>query len=181
MAHKPKRVGFQLDMTPLVDVAFLLLTFFMLTAKFKSDAESEQRFEIKRPMASADTTVLPETGTATVKVAIDDKTNDTVVWYAIANDQLRSTVFTKSGYAEEEATKAQVQVPDSAKLATLVIQSRYADNKMKFVIDADRRISFGKIENVMNTLRGQGATIFNFVTIKAGEAGASTPAESGGG
>ena len=28
-AHKPKRIGFKLDMTPLVDVAFLLLTFFM--------------------------------------------------------------------------------------------------------------------------------------------------------
>lgn len=28
-AKKPKRVGFVLDMTPLVDVAFLLLTFFM--------------------------------------------------------------------------------------------------------------------------------------------------------
>src|SRR4028118_1529226 len=28
---KKKRVGFRLDMTPLVDIAFLLLTFFMLT------------------------------------------------------------------------------------------------------------------------------------------------------
>lgn len=28
-ARKPKRVGFRMDMTPLVDVAFLLLTFFM--------------------------------------------------------------------------------------------------------------------------------------------------------
>jgi biopolymer transport protein ExbD len=28
-AKKPKRIGFKLDMTPLVDVAFLLLTFFM--------------------------------------------------------------------------------------------------------------------------------------------------------
>jgi len=28
-AKKPKRVGFVLDMTPLVDIAFLLLTFFM--------------------------------------------------------------------------------------------------------------------------------------------------------
>ncbi|MBI3580222.1 MAG: biopolymer transporter ExbD, partial [Ignavibacteriales bacterium] len=32
---KKKRVGISLDMTPLVDVAFLLLTFFMLTTKFK--------------------------------------------------------------------------------------------------------------------------------------------------
>jgi len=30
-----RRKGFTLDMTPLVDVAFLLLTFFMLTATFK--------------------------------------------------------------------------------------------------------------------------------------------------
>jgi biopolymer transport protein ExbD len=32
--HKRKRLGFRLDMTPMVDVAFLLLTFFMLTTTF---------------------------------------------------------------------------------------------------------------------------------------------------
>ena len=37
--RKPKkRVSIRIDMTPLVDVAFLLLTFFMLTTQFKSDA-----------------------------------------------------------------------------------------------------------------------------------------------
>ena len=30
-----KRIGFKLDMTPMVDVGFLLLTFFMLTTQFK--------------------------------------------------------------------------------------------------------------------------------------------------
>ncbi|RNA64455.1 biopolymer transporter ExbD, partial [Prosthecochloris sp. ZM_2] len=29
-----KRLGFHIDMTPMVDVAFLLLTFFMLTTTF---------------------------------------------------------------------------------------------------------------------------------------------------
>ncbi len=33
-AHRRKRLGFKLDMTPMVDVAFLLLTFFMLTTTF---------------------------------------------------------------------------------------------------------------------------------------------------
>ncbi len=32
---KSKRIGFRIDMTPMVDVAFLLLTFFMLTTKFR--------------------------------------------------------------------------------------------------------------------------------------------------
>ncbi len=34
-AVKKKRMSIAIDMTPLVDVAFLLLTFFMLTTKFK--------------------------------------------------------------------------------------------------------------------------------------------------
>ncbi|RXK89080.1 biopolymer transporter ExbD [Chlorobaculum sp. 24CR] len=33
-ARQRKRLGFRLDMTPMVDVAFLLLTFFMLTTTF---------------------------------------------------------------------------------------------------------------------------------------------------
>ena len=32
--RKRKRIGFHIDMTPMVDVAFLLLTFFMLTTTF---------------------------------------------------------------------------------------------------------------------------------------------------
>src|SRR5512140_533929 len=33
--HKKKRLGTRIDMTPMVDVAMLLLTFFMLTTQFK--------------------------------------------------------------------------------------------------------------------------------------------------
>ena len=46
---KVKRVGFAIDMTPLVDITFLLLTFFMFTATFKTQAESEQKFVVQRP------------------------------------------------------------------------------------------------------------------------------------
>ena len=167
MAHKPKRVGFKLDMTPLVDVAFLLLTFFMFTAKFKSDAENEQKFEIKRPVASADTTKLPEVGTALVKIAIDDKAGDTTMWFAVTNEKDRAPVYSQvPGLSQEEAgTRAQVQIPDTVTLGRLVLASRRQDGKMKFAIDADRRVDFRRVEQVMNTFRSQGATMFNFVTV----------------
>jgi biopolymer transport protein ExbD len=166
MAHKPKRVGFQLDMTPLVDVAFLLLTFFMFTAKFKSDAENEQKFDIKRPQASADTTKLPEAGTAIVKIGIN-RDNDTVMYYAVTNQNDRAPIYKLvPGISETEAaTTAQVLVPDTTVLGNLILQSRVQDYKMKFVIDADRRINYGRIEQVTNTFRSKGATIFNFVTV----------------
>lgn len=39
--HKRKKVSFSLDMTPMVDVAFLLLTFFMLTTTFSKPTTME--------------------------------------------------------------------------------------------------------------------------------------------
>jgi biopolymer transport protein ExbD len=173
MAHKPKRVGFQLDMTPLVDVAFLLLTFFMFTAKFKSDAENEQKFEIKRPTASADTTKLPEVGTAIVKIAIDNKTNDTTMWYAVSNEKDRAPIYSVvPGISPKDAeTKAQVEISDTNTLGALVMATRRQNNKTKFAIDADRRINYGRVERVMNTFRSQGATIFNFVTVSTSQGG----------
>jgi len=39
--RKQRRIGFHLDMTPMVDVAFLLLTFFMLTTTFSKSNTME--------------------------------------------------------------------------------------------------------------------------------------------
>ncbi|MFZ1571832.1 MAG: biopolymer transporter ExbD [Candidatus Kapaibacterium sp.] len=161
-----KRVGVVMDMTPLVDVAFLLLTFFMFTAKFKSDVESEQKFDIQRPKASADTTKLPEKNTATVKVAIEG--NDTTIWYALSNVSDRSPVYmiVPGTDATKASSMTQIQIPDTSTLGAMILQTRRQNSKYKFVVDADKRVNYGRIEQVMNTMRNQGATIFNFVTIK---------------
>ena len=39
--HKKKRLGTRIDMTPMVDVALLLLTFFMMTTQFKPPEDVE--------------------------------------------------------------------------------------------------------------------------------------------
>lgn len=173
MAHKPKRVGFQLDMTPLVDVAFLLLTFFMFTAKFKSDAENEQKYDIKRPVASADTTKLPEVGTGMVKIAIDPETKQAVYFYAVSDENQRAQVYKHASQVpeNERSTKAMVPVKDSVELGNMVLESRVVSRgRMKFIVDADRNVDFGEIERVMNTFRAKGATIFNFATVSSDDA-----------
>ncbi len=180
MAHKPKRVGFVLDMTPLVDIAFLLLTFFMFTAKFKSEAENEQSFEIKRPSASADTTKLPEIGTGMIQISIEEDTRDTAIWYAISNEKDREPIHRMiPGMSPENIGKALVPVKDTVALGHLILASRKQDRKMKFVVDADRRVEFAKIEQIMNTLRSQGATLFNFVTVPSDQGGGNQTGAAG--
>lgn len=66
--HKPKRGSPLIDMTAMTDVAFLLLTFFMLTAKMKP----QENLIIDTP-SSISETKLPESGTLTILIGKDGK------------------------------------------------------------------------------------------------------------
>ncbi len=164
---KKKRTGFVLDMTPLVDIAFLLLTFFMFTAKFKSDTENEQKFVIERPKSSADTSKLAEQDIAIVKIAIDTVNSDTSYYYSIANEDVRTQVY--QGIPSIPAdSKTMIQV-DMATLDRLIIDTRVASKfKVKFAIDADKRIEFKWIADLMEVMRKHKQTEFQFVTDKEG-------------
>ncbi|MCC6411023.1 MAG: biopolymer transporter ExbD [Saprospiraceae bacterium] len=62
--HKPKRGSPLVDMTAMTDVAFLLLTFFMLTAK----AKPQESVVVDTP-SSISETKLPDAGTLTILVS----------------------------------------------------------------------------------------------------------------
>jgi biopolymer transport protein ExbD len=66
--HKPTRGAPTVDMTAMTDVAFLLLTFFMLTAKMKP----QETLVIDTP-SSISETKLPDAGTLTILVGKDGK------------------------------------------------------------------------------------------------------------
>ena len=65
---KKARVSVKVDMTPMVDVAFLLLTFFMLTTQFRPPEE----VEIILP-ASHSAFKLPESNVMLISIAKDDR------------------------------------------------------------------------------------------------------------
>lgn len=66
--HKPKRGSPTIDMTAMCDVAFLLLTFFMLTAKMKN----QESVVIDTP-SSISETKLPDANTLTILVSSEGK------------------------------------------------------------------------------------------------------------
>jgi biopolymer transport protein ExbD len=65
---KKRRVGIRIDMTPMVDIAFLLLTFFMLTTTMNKP----QAMEINLPPSEANVEV-PESNLLTLRIAEDGK------------------------------------------------------------------------------------------------------------
>ncbi len=86
-ARSIKKPGVNIDMTPLVDVIMLLLTFFMLVATFK--VESTEAIEIKLPeSAVTDTTKLPEKDIMTMTLT---KNGD--VFVDVDNFKVREKVF----------------------------------------------------------------------------------------
>ena len=66
---KAKRQSVSLDMTAMCDVAFLLLTFFMLTAKFRP----EEAVTITPPTSISEKPLNTKDGVLSVNVANDGK------------------------------------------------------------------------------------------------------------
>lgn len=67
-AVKPKRHGPSMDMTAMCDVAFLLLTFFIMASSFKS----EETVKINTPSSTAEE-LIPETDVCMVTIDPDGK------------------------------------------------------------------------------------------------------------
>ncbi len=166
---KKKRVGFVMDMTPLVDITFLLLTFFMFTAKFRSESENQQKFRIERPKTQADTAKLPEKDLVLIKIGIDSVARDTA-WYVSMVNETDVAEFAKAmiamDYPNAEEKTALFKVTDTTWLGKMVERARIINPNAKFALDADKRIRYWWIDKAINEMRKKRATTFNFVTDK---------------
>jgi biopolymer transport protein ExbD len=145
---KPRRAGIRIDMTPLVDIAFLLLTFFMMTTQFKPVEE----VEIILP-SSHSQFKLPDSDVMTITLAKDGR-----IFLGVDSQRLRATLFGK-----ENELRASIEVPRD-RLADLLIQARTANPKLRTVIKGDVGVEYGVAEDVMDILQKVRITRFNLVT-----------------
>jgi len=160
----------------MVDVGFLLLTFFMLTAKFKSQKDN---VEIKLPVAQADTAKLPDVNIVVVTIGLSGASEnpDTTIYFSVATDKDRAAIYKpltltdpKSGAPLDdlEAMKIQQVTVKKNQLDAVVKAARWQNQSLRYAINADKRISYGYIDDVMRTLQKNGATRFNLVTVTQG-------------
>ncbi|HPN33454.1 MAG TPA: biopolymer transporter ExbD [bacterium] len=150
MAHKKKgRINIFIDMTPMVDVVMLLLTFFMLTTHFKPPSEAE----VALP-SSTSQFKLPESDVMTVTVTKDNR-----MFLGLDSQRLRARVF-----GEENQLKSGIELEDRETLANMLVQARMANPKLRTVIKADKETPYGPIEDIMNILQKVKITRFNLVT-----------------
>jgi len=147
-AKKKPRVGIKMDMTPMVDVAFLLLTFFMLTTQFKPP----ESVQIDLP-SSHSAFKLPESDVMIITVNKEGR-----IFLGVDQQQLRVRLF-----GEESRLAASVEV-DPKGLTDYLIQARIANPKLRTVISADVTAPYGIIEDVMTTLQKVKINRFNLVT-----------------
>jgi len=75
---RPKhRIGIRIDMTPMVDIAFLLLIFYMVTTIFSAP----QAMEISLPPSKEETVPVAESKLLTIRVDADNS-----IWWNISRD-----------------------------------------------------------------------------------------------
>ncbi len=145
---KQARVGIKMDMTPMVDVAFLLLTFFMLTTQFKPAEE----VQIILP-SSHSAFKLPETDVMSVTISKDNR-----IFLGFDSQRMSGRIF-----GEENKLRSSIEVT-TKELPDMLIRARIANPKLRTVVKGDADADYGLAEDVMNILQKTNITRFNLVT-----------------
>jgi len=145
---KKARISVKIDMTPMVDVAFLLLTFFMLTTQFRPPEE----VQIVLP-ASHSAFKLPESNVMLITISKDDR-----IFLGFDSPRMMERVF---GEPNKLRRSMEVTVKE---LANLLVQARIANPRLYTVVKGDKEAEFGITEDVMDVLQKTNITRFNLVT-----------------
>ncbi len=145
---KKKRVAIRIDMTPLVDVAFLLLTFFMLTTQFKPPEE----VEIALPLSHSEIK-LPESNTMTINIGKDGK-----LYLGFDSAIMMERMF---GQANRLRQAVEVKLEG---LGDMLIKARISNPKLITIIKSDADAEYGVISDLIDLLQKVQITRFNMVT-----------------
>jgi biopolymer transport protein ExbD len=190
-AVKVPRKSTAIDMTAMTDVAFLLLTFFMLTTKFKPD----EPVTINTP-SSISQIILPDRDVIQILISADDK-----VYFEIDGQFTRIALLEKMGekyqieFTEKEknafALVGTIGIPvsqlkqylslepddrkkvvspgipcDSTKneLGDWIHQARLSNPAFRVAIKGDSEASYPVVKQVIATLQDKKVNKFNFIT-----------------
>ncbi len=156
---KKRRISIRIDMTPMVDIAFLLLIFYMATTQFKP------------PEARA--VDLPESHSQ-IELPDKDIINITVTKYdSIYVDYVELREVDIEGVLVN--TKARiVRMADTYNVSAEINKARAKNLRALIVIKADEKASFGVMQDVMRSMQENHLERFLIITdheVEVGESG----------
>lgn len=145
---KKNRVSIGIDMTPLVDVSFLLLTFFMLTTQFKPPED----VKIDLPMSQSPAK-LPESDVMTIFV---DKSDS--LYLGFASQPMMESFFGADYKAKQCSPVTKAALPE------LLMKARAQSPRIRTVVKTDANNKFGVISDILDVLQKTQITRFSVVT-----------------
>ena len=148
---KKRRIGINIDMTPMVDVAFLLLIFFMTTTSFKPP----EQVSVALPGSKSEIHV-PETKTIILTV---NKNGETYI-------------------SDEDLSKT--NLVDKADLVNAILTWRARNPAAVVVLKGDKEGKYGDMADVMNALAESKTLRFNLMTDLKDTSEKEKPSRRGG-
>ena len=144
-----RRVGIRIDMTPMVDIAFLLLIFYMATTQFKPpEARAVELPTSHSQIELPDKDIINVTVTKYDSVYVDFVEQSTIKIYGV----------------EMSSTVRRVMTVTTADVGNELVRARAKNFRALIVVKADKRANFGVMQDVMDAMTEKEMTRFLIIT-----------------
>jgi biopolymer transport protein ExbD len=153
-----RRVAIRIDMTPMVDIAFLLLIFYMATTTFKPPEHKA----VNIPSSHSEIK-LPESNLMTITVTKEDSV---FVDYIVS----RKKKVVDEGTGKETEISVPDRIYEEANLqnvSQVITKMRIGDiaaRTVPLIIKADEDVTYGTMATLMEALQGININKFSLVT-----------------
>lgn len=135
---KKRRVAIRIDMTPMVDIAFLLLIFYMATTTFKPP--EARAVELPESHSQIE---LPDKDIINITITKED---------SIYVDLLLKQAVDIDGRSQETTVRS-VRMADESTIGREIERARGRNFRALIVIKADRASSFGVVDKIMKSMQ----------------------------
>lgn len=140
---RAKKSSTHIDMTPMVDLAFLLLTFFILTTTFSKPKTMDITMPVKDKIEEEERTKVPASQTMSILLT----ENDRIIWYKGLDDPTQPPVTNIADFSQDGPNSIRkVLLRENALVCNLVAQ-----------VEAD--VKRGVIPNVPDSIKKQKARV----------------------
>jgi biopolymer transport protein ExbD len=155
MLKKKRRIGISIDMTPMVDVAFLLLIFFMCTTQFKPP----EKDKITLPESNSEAK-SPESNVITIAVTSPRP--------EYGGQSHVRVIYRQKG---EEVSRDIPAEAVSTDMSTVLSNARAANPTAYIIVKMDKDAQYGIMADMMQGLQDAKAPRFNVQTELEGAGG----------